>query len=237
MHLHSTDAPPRNLANAGPGRGCLRHRGRPQAARCLRFAFPARSAPAIKKGLTKVFSVCFMLSSCVAAVANIASFCCTDNHWSDDVTSKAYVQDVVVPYFRMKIEELLKEGIPCKPFGKQVCVLIIDCWWGWLDAGFRSWVKERYPVRTALLSSRTHAHTRAHKKTPSALHPLNLSPCAPLLLPSIVDSLALRARELHPEGPAHGRWRYLHAQGLLASPIRQMGLRPHRLADQQWGEA
>ena len=37
-------------------------------------------------------SVCFRLLAFVAAVANITSFCATCNHWSDDVTSRAYVQ-------------------------------------------------------------------------------------------------------------------------------------------------
>ena len=94
------------------------------------------------------FSVCFVLSMAVAALANMASFCCTSNHWSDDVTSKAYVKDVAVPYFKKKIATLRAEDPKsCKPFGTQICVVIFDMWWGWLDRGFISWVKENYPVR------------------------------------------------------------------------------------------
>ena len=48
----------------------------------------------------------FILSFAVPAVANIGSFCTTDNHWADDVTSKALVKDIVVPFFRRKINHL-----------------------------------------------------------------------------------------------------------------------------------
>ncbi len=27
----------------------------------------------------------------------------------------------------------------------QVCIIIVDCWYGWLDAGFKAWVAEKYP--------------------------------------------------------------------------------------------
>ena len=67
-------------------------------------------------------SHCFTLSPVVAAVADIASFCVTSNHWSDDVTSRAYVKDVAVPYLKAKIESIraLDETL-CKPYGEQVC--------------------------------------------------------------------------------------------------------------------
>ena len=92
------------------------------------------------------WSVCFVLSAAVAAVANIGSFCCTSNHWSDNITSKAYVTDIFVPYCRAKIEALRAiDPSLCKPFGEQVCVLIMDCWWGWLDKGFLAFLKARYP--------------------------------------------------------------------------------------------
>ena len=29
--------------------------------------------------------------------------------------------------------------------GTQKCVLLVDCWWGWLDAEFREWLKEEHP--------------------------------------------------------------------------------------------
>ena len=38
----------------------------------------------------------------VADMSNFALFSVTDNHWSDNVTSKAYVRYVLVPYFRQK---------------------------------------------------------------------------------------------------------------------------------------
>ena len=65
---------------------------------------------------------------------------------SDDVTSIAYVTTILVPYFKQKVEAV--RGLDptlCKPFGEQVCVLIVDCWWGWLDASFRDFVKRTYP--------------------------------------------------------------------------------------------
>jgi hypothetical protein len=37
---------------------------------------------------------------------HLGSFCTTDNHWADDVTSKALVKDIVVPFFRRKINQL-----------------------------------------------------------------------------------------------------------------------------------
>ena len=47
------------------------------------------------------------------------------------VTSKAYVKDVAVPYFKKKIEALREaDASQCKPFGEQVCILVIDCWYG-----------------------------------------------------------------------------------------------------------
>ena len=77
---------------------------------------------------------------------NIGSFCVTANHWSDEVTSVGYVQDIAVPYFKKKICDLRKnDPSACKPFGEQVCVLIVDCWYGWLDVGFRAWVATKYP--------------------------------------------------------------------------------------------
>ena len=93
-------------------------------------------------------SSCFSLRvrDMVSPLANISSCCCTSNHWSDDVTSRAYVTDVLVPYFKQKIAAIRAvDPNLCKPFGEQVCVLIVDCWWGWLDASFRDFVKRNYP--------------------------------------------------------------------------------------------
>jgi hypothetical protein len=36
--------------------------------------------------------------------ANVGSFCATGNHWSDDLTSKGYVQDIVKPYAKQMCE-------------------------------------------------------------------------------------------------------------------------------------
>ena len=33
----------------------------------------------------------------------------------------------------------------CLAFGVQICVLVLDVWWGWLDDEFRSWAREMYP--------------------------------------------------------------------------------------------
>jgi len=93
-------------------------------------------------------STCYLVRACDVGspLANIASSCCTSNHWSDDVTSKAYVSSILVPYFKQKVEAIrLVDPALCKPFGEQVCVLIVDCWWGWLDASFRGFVKQNYP--------------------------------------------------------------------------------------------
>lgn len=134
----------------------------------------ARSLPSVRDGKYKLSvnerntkkrqSVCFILVAAaisagkkaqaaaatalvtVQMVANIASFCTTANHWADDVTSKAYVKDVAVPYFKRTVEKLHRQDPQqCKPFGQQICILILDCWWGWLDAGFRGWVKTKFP--------------------------------------------------------------------------------------------
>jgi hypothetical protein len=89
-------------------------------------------------------TVCFILAAVVQAVTNIASFCCTYNHWSDNITSQAYIQDIVVPYFKKTITAM-RAANPgsCKPFGEQICVLIVDAWWGWHHIA--PWIKQKYP--------------------------------------------------------------------------------------------
>jgi hypothetical protein len=121
-------------------------------------------------------SICFKLLSVVAAVANIASFCCTRNHWSDDVTSRAYVTDVAAPYFKRKIEALrTADPSLCKPYGEQVCVLIVDCWYGWIDAGFKEWLACKYvpvdppPLRARLLHTCGAADGRRHHRQDQGL--------------------------------------------------------------------
>ena len=89
-------------------------------------------------------TVCFLLTAAVLAIANIASFCCTYNHWSDNITSKAYIQDIAVPYFKETITAM-RAANPgsCKPFGEQICILIVDAWWGWYHIA--PWIKQKYP--------------------------------------------------------------------------------------------
>ena len=90
-------------------------------------------------------SVCFVLTTIVAAVANIASWCVTSNHWSDDVTSRVVTLSCRTSRRRStpcKIDALHAAG-KCKAYGEQVCVLIIDCWYGWLE--IIPWIKVKYP--------------------------------------------------------------------------------------------
>ena len=47
--------------------------------------------------------------------------------------------DVLDPYVRKYCAD---KGLP---YGQQKCILLVDCWWGWLDAGFRDWLHEEYP--------------------------------------------------------------------------------------------
>ena len=94
-------------------------------------------------------TVCFTMAmvACMGTgITGISSFVVTYNHWSDNISSRAYVTDVVVPYLRNKIKAM-READPssCKEFGEQICVLIVDSWWGWLNAGFRQWVSTKYP--------------------------------------------------------------------------------------------
>jgi len=43
----------------------------------------------------------------------------------------AYVKDVYVPYIESTIERLrAADPSACRPFGEQVCVLVVDCWVG-----------------------------------------------------------------------------------------------------------
>lgn len=95
-------------------------------------------------------SVCYKLNpnalSSLPSVANIGSFCCTPNHWSDDITSRDYIETIAAPYFKRKIESLRAvDGSFCQPYGTQVCVVIVDCWYGWIDPGFKNFVEQKYP--------------------------------------------------------------------------------------------
>tara|TARA_B110001450_G_C17456802_1_gene414415 strand:+ start:109 stop:525 length:417 start_codon:yes stop_codon:yes gene_type:complete len=75
----------------------------------------------------------------------IGSFCTNYNHWSDNITIRAYVQDIVVPYFKHTIADLRAADVTkAKPFGEQVCLVLLDCWWAHFDAHFLQWVKVKY---------------------------------------------------------------------------------------------
>ena len=72
-------------------------------------------------------SVCFVPQG--ASLLGVASACVTSNHWSDEVTSVASVDDVYVPYYKRTIERLRgQDPAACKPYGEQVCVLVVDVW-------------------------------------------------------------------------------------------------------------
>ena len=103
-----------------------------------------------RKGENKEhFSASYTFSvqrSCATAVnlSGIGLFSVTYNHWSDDLTSRAWVQFILVPYLQRMIWTLHAAG-KCQPFGEQRCVLLIDVWWGWLHEGFRTWLRRSYP--------------------------------------------------------------------------------------------
>ena len=63
------------------------------------------------------------------------------------------IQDIAVPYFKEFITSEHTAG-RCKSFGDQVCVVVVDTWWGWLEgkakkhrasAEFKSWLTKTYP--------------------------------------------------------------------------------------------
>jgi len=69
----------------------------------------------------------------------VGSFAVTHDHWADINTSKSWVQDILVPHYKRCCASLrLVEGT-------QKCVLLVDCWWGWLDEEFRKWVRDEHP--------------------------------------------------------------------------------------------
>ena len=65
----------------------------------------------------------------------VGLFAVTHDHWAGINTSKSWVHDILVPHYRKCCASLgLVEGT-------QKCVLLVDCWWGWLDEEFREWVR------------------------------------------------------------------------------------------------
>ena len=106
----------------------------------------AKNKQAIKAGEKGKVSACHVLKGAAPSVVNIGSFCATVNHWSDDITTRAYVSDILVPYYKSVIEAMhAADPDTCQPYGKQHCVLILDVWWGWLDADFKKWLTDTHP--------------------------------------------------------------------------------------------
>ena len=69
----------------------------------------------------------------------LGSLAVTHDHWSDIHTSKSWVQDILVQYYVSTCGRLQLVA------GTQKCILLIDCWWGWLDAEFQQWLKKEHP--------------------------------------------------------------------------------------------
>ena len=61
---------------------------------------------------------------------------CTLNHWSNEITSCNLADKCIVPYLLRRKQEL---GLP----SDHVCVLIVDCWWGWFSLEFRAHLKRK----------------------------------------------------------------------------------------------
>lgn len=69
----------------------------------------------------------------------IPSMTATETHWSNLETTIDYIDTAVVPFLRQRKVEL---GLP----DNQVCLLLLDCWWGWTDKRTRDHVKQKYPM-------------------------------------------------------------------------------------------
>ena len=63
----------------------------------------------------------------------------THDRWADLNTTKSWVQDILIQYYQQICE---KSGLIV---GTQQSILLVDCWWGWLDTGFRKWLKKEHP--------------------------------------------------------------------------------------------
>ena len=100
---------------------------------------PFKPPPGVKKKISQKITRCFeVLSDDPDIPAGVASVCATHNHWADHTTSIDYVDAIAAPYFK-RVKN--KRG-----WAKdRVCVLLCDCWWGWLDLSFRNHVKTNYP--------------------------------------------------------------------------------------------
>ena len=66
-----------------------------------------------------------MLSDLLTYASCIGSMCVTHNHWSNHITSMAYVKDIFVPYCKATIEKLRAVNLTSSlPFGEQAALLI-----------------------------------------------------------------------------------------------------------------
>jgi hypothetical protein len=74
----------------------------------------------------------------------IASLALTHDHWADANTSKGFIQDVIKPYY--------EQTCAANGFGTgQKMLLLVDCWWGWLDPDFRDWLHLHHPYVLLLI--------------------------------------------------------------------------------------
>jgi hypothetical protein len=70
-----------------------------------------------------VVTRCFVLSGLLAYASCIGSMCVTHNHWSNHITSMAYVKDIFVPYCKATIEKLRAiDPTSSLPFGEQAAL-------------------------------------------------------------------------------------------------------------------
>jgi hypothetical protein len=67
-------------------------------------------------------------------ISEVGSVCATYNHWSNLETSKAWVQDIFIPYCKQTCFEL------SLVYGEAAAVLMLDVWWGWIGE-FVTWLK------------------------------------------------------------------------------------------------
>ena len=92
-------------------------------------------------------SVCFDVMDHGDVVRGVGSVAVTSNHWADPVTSRGYVPLDVIRYIEKAIMVIRskKGNAGCQAFGVQRAILLVDVWYGWLDADFREWLSVTYP--------------------------------------------------------------------------------------------
>ncbi len=69
-------------------------------------------------------------ASTCESLKGVGSFSVTQDHWADPNTSRALVQEILRPHYA---EYCAKNNLP---LGEQKCLLLVDCWWGWLYKEF-----------------------------------------------------------------------------------------------------